>query len=164
MSPKDADGMANSVDPDQTVPLRAVWSGSALFAQAYLSENLGSLRYWKSSKNWDTFINEPEQNKQQNMACVPSRDSDQPGHLPRLIGVFTVCMKRCMLSYSWSYCCLFRFNVAFNNFSVISRRCLVATGSSMLIFIVLPHWSIKPQTLDMIPHPVTLSWHWVDQS
>ena len=43
-SPNDADGMANSVDPDQTAPL-AVWSGSALFAQAYLSENLGSLRY-----------------------------------------------------------------------------------------------------------------------
>ena len=41
MSPNDADGMANSVDPDQT----AVWSGSALFAQAYLSENIGSLRY-----------------------------------------------------------------------------------------------------------------------
>ena len=35
----------NSVDPDQTAPLGAVWSGSALFAQAYLSENLGSLRY-----------------------------------------------------------------------------------------------------------------------
>ena len=44
-SPNDADGMANSVDPDQTAPLGAVWSGSALFAQAYLSENLGSLRY-----------------------------------------------------------------------------------------------------------------------
>ena len=63
MSPNDADGMANSVDPDQTAPLGAVWSGSALFAravwsgsplgavwsgstlfaQAYLSENLGSL-------------------------------------------------------------------------------------------------------------------------
>ena len=42
MSPNDADGMANSVDPDQTAPLG---SGSALFAQAYLSENLGSLRY-----------------------------------------------------------------------------------------------------------------------
>ena len=42
MSPNDADGMANSVDPDQTAPLGAVWSGSALFA--YLSENLGSLR------------------------------------------------------------------------------------------------------------------------
>ena len=60
--------------------------------------------------------------------------------------------------------CVFGFNVAFNNFSVISRRCLVATGSSMLTFIVLPHWSIVSQTLDMIPHPVTLSWHWVDQS
>ena len=44
MSPNDAAGMANSVDPDQTAPLGAVWSGSALFAQAYLSENLGSLR------------------------------------------------------------------------------------------------------------------------
>ena len=43
MSPNDADGMANSVDPDRT-------AGSALFAQAYLSENLGSLQYvrvWK---------------------------------------------------------------------------------------------------------------------
>ena len=59
MSPNDADGMANSVDPDQTLiwvctansvdpdqtaPLGAVWSGSALFAQAYLSEDLGSLQ------------------------------------------------------------------------------------------------------------------------
>ena len=45
MSPNDADGMANSVDPDQTAPRgEAVWSGSALFAQAYLSEKLGSLR------------------------------------------------------------------------------------------------------------------------
>ena len=34
MSPNDADGMANSVGAD--------WSGSAPFAQAYLSENLGS--------------------------------------------------------------------------------------------------------------------------
>ena len=48
MSPNDADGMANSVDPDQTAPLGAVWSGSALFAQAYLSENLGSLRYYSN--------------------------------------------------------------------------------------------------------------------
>ena len=45
MSPNGADRMTNSVDPDQTAPLGAVWSGSALFAQAYLSENLGSLRY-----------------------------------------------------------------------------------------------------------------------
>ena len=46
MSPSDADGMANSVDPDQTAPVGAVWSGSALFAQTYQSENLGSLRYY----------------------------------------------------------------------------------------------------------------------
>ena len=42
--PKDIDGIANSVDPDQTAPLGAVWSGSALFAQTCLSENLGPLR------------------------------------------------------------------------------------------------------------------------
>ena len=40
MHPKDAARIANSVDPD---PVGAVWSGSALFAQTYLSENLGSL-------------------------------------------------------------------------------------------------------------------------
>ena len=34
---KDANGIANSVDPDQTAPL-------GLFAQTYLSEDLGSLR------------------------------------------------------------------------------------------------------------------------
>ena len=44
MQPNDADWMANSVDPDQTATLGAVWSGSALFAQTYLSENLGSLQ------------------------------------------------------------------------------------------------------------------------
>ena len=32
MSPNDADGMANSVGPDQTAPRGAVWSGSARFA------------------------------------------------------------------------------------------------------------------------------------
>ena len=42
MHPKDAAGIANSVDPDQ--PLGKVWSGFALFAQTYLSETLGSLR------------------------------------------------------------------------------------------------------------------------
>ena len=45
MSPTDADGMANNVDPDQTAPLGAVWSGSTLFAQTCQSENLGSLWY-----------------------------------------------------------------------------------------------------------------------
>ena len=41
MQPKDAEGTANSVDPDQTAPLGAVWSASALFAQACPSKNLG---------------------------------------------------------------------------------------------------------------------------
>ena len=50
MSPNDADEMANSVDPDQTAPLEAVWSGSSLFAKTYLSENLGSLRYVMTSQ------------------------------------------------------------------------------------------------------------------
>ena len=45
MCPKGADGMANSVDPDQTAAQGAVWSGSALFAQICLSESFGTLRY-----------------------------------------------------------------------------------------------------------------------
>ena len=45
MSPNDTDRMGNSVDPDQTAPLEPVWSGSALFAQTYLSENLWKLWY-----------------------------------------------------------------------------------------------------------------------
>ena len=58
MSPNDADGMANSVDPDQTAPI----SGSALFAQVCLSENLGSLPYHQNcSQNLQTaqitFVN-----------------------------------------------------------------------------------------------------------
>ena len=47
MSPNDADGMADSVDSNQTAPTAppgAVCSGYALFAQACLPENLGSLR------------------------------------------------------------------------------------------------------------------------
>ena len=38
MHPKEADGMANSVDPDQTASSEAVWSWSALFAEPYLSQ------------------------------------------------------------------------------------------------------------------------------
>ena len=41
MYSKEADRMANSVDPDQTAPYEAVWSGSTLFAQICLSKNLG---------------------------------------------------------------------------------------------------------------------------
>ena len=43
---------ANSVDPDQTAPIGAVSFGSTLFAQACLSENLGSrLLYTEQKQN-----------------------------------------------------------------------------------------------------------------
>ena len=45
VSPNDADRMANSEDPDQTAPLEAGWSGSALFAKTCLSRNSGKLWY-----------------------------------------------------------------------------------------------------------------------
>ena len=45
MHPKDADGMANSVDPDQTASSEAVWSWSALFAETYLSQYIKFVRY-----------------------------------------------------------------------------------------------------------------------
>ena len=64
MSPNDVDGMANSVDPDQTAPLGAVWSGSTLFAKAYLSKNLGSLRYIK------TELSQRRQNQHKSVASL----------------------------------------------------------------------------------------------
>ena len=45
MHPKDADGMSNSVDPDQTASSEAVWSWSALFAETYLSQYIDFVRY-----------------------------------------------------------------------------------------------------------------------
>ena len=45
MYPKDADGMANSVDPDQTASSEAVRSWSALFAETYLSQYIEFVRY-----------------------------------------------------------------------------------------------------------------------
>ena len=43
MHPKDADVMANSVDPDLTAS--SVWSWSALFAETYLSQYIEFVRY-----------------------------------------------------------------------------------------------------------------------
>ena len=56
MSSKDADGMANSVDSDQTPPPGAVWSGSSLFAQTCLSENLGLLRYTSKLESPNSLV------------------------------------------------------------------------------------------------------------
>ena len=41
---KGGDGISNSLDPDQTAPSGEVCSGSALFAQTYLSQYLELLR------------------------------------------------------------------------------------------------------------------------
>ena len=45
MHPKDADGMASSVDPDKTASSEAVLSWSALFAETYLSQYIEVVRY-----------------------------------------------------------------------------------------------------------------------
>ena len=58
MHPKDADGMANSVDPDQTASSEAVWSWSALFAETYLSQYIEFVRYMVltvNRVNWHLF-------------------------------------------------------------------------------------------------------------
>ena len=56
------------------------------------SENFGKMRR-----------NEPHRDKTNKMACAPSEDLDQPGHLPSLIRVFTVRMKQAwVLSYTFS--------------------------------------------------------------
>ena len=47
--------------------------------------------------------NEPPHDKTNKMACMPSEDSDQPGHPPSLIRVFAVPMKKAqVLSYPLS--------------------------------------------------------------
>ena len=46
---------------------------------------------------------EPQHDKTNEMICVPSEDSDQPGHPTSLIRVFAVCMKKAWaLSYPLS--------------------------------------------------------------
>ena len=56
MHPKDADGMANSVDPDQTASEEAVWSWSALFAETYLSQYIEFVRYFILKHLWHSIL------------------------------------------------------------------------------------------------------------
>ena len=49
------------------------------------------------------YDNEPPHDKTNKMACGPREDSDQPGHLPSLIRVFAVRMKKAwVISYTMS--------------------------------------------------------------
>ena len=70
------------------------WTYSALLLWfSPLTEN--EPIYWK--QKWAALW----QNQQ--CGCAPSEDSDQPGHLPSLIKVFAVCMKKAwVLSYVMS--------------------------------------------------------------
>ena len=57
------------------------------------------------NQDWSSFTGlfEPHRDKTNKMACVPSEDSDQPGHPPSLIRVFAVRMKKAwVLSYPLS--------------------------------------------------------------
>ena len=57
MHPKDAHGMANSVDPDQTASPEAVWSWSALFADTYLSQYIEFVWYTPSPLSPQSYLN-----------------------------------------------------------------------------------------------------------
>ena len=48
--------MANSVDPDQTAPEGAVWSGSTLFAETYLSQYLEVLQEVETGYSLHRFL------------------------------------------------------------------------------------------------------------
>ena len=60
----------------------------------------------RQGRKWDDMrlvSFEPPRDKTNKMACAPREDSDQPGHLPSLIWVFAVCMKKAwVLSYPLS--------------------------------------------------------------
>ena len=59
MHPKDADGMANSIDPDQTASSEAVWSWSAQFAETYLSQYIEFVRYYSQTCLTPTWNKRP---------------------------------------------------------------------------------------------------------
>ena len=77
MYPKDADGMANSVDPDQTASSEAVWSWSVLFAETYLSQYIEFVRYCFQS----TYKNENRCLGFIDNLCVTSRLIGRPVQL-----------------------------------------------------------------------------------
>ena len=59
------------------------------------------MNVWCACPHLRTF--EPPHDKTNKMAFASSKDSDQPGHPPSLIRVFTVCMKKAwVLSYPLS--------------------------------------------------------------
>ena len=74
MHPKDADGIAKSVDPDQTASSEAVWSWSALFAGTYLSQYIEFVRYSSKCSNHGYFIMVPSLIEVQRSKFFPFRE------------------------------------------------------------------------------------------
>ena len=63
----------------------------------------GKAQHKVVTRNGSIMSVEPPHDKTNKMACAPSEDSDQPGHLPSLIRVFAVRMKKAwVLSYPLS--------------------------------------------------------------
>ena len=92
---------------------------------------------------------------------------------PSLLGGAFYTTQSCSITSIWDIvtlknCCELRGHtwiwayVAFNDLSVISRRCLDVAGSSMLTFRVLLHWIIILQTIwhDIPPSHIILTLSW----
>ena len=78
---KYADGMTNSVDPNQTAS-----AGQSDLGQHYLPRSLSAQKLIRPfTVFYIHFVIEPPHDKTNKMASTPSEDSDQPGHLPSLI-------------------------------------------------------------------------------
>ena len=105
MHPKGAGRMANSVDLIRLF-LSLIWVCTVCLIP--FVRKLGSLWIITINKKDVQFSASkhaygPPHNKTNKMACAPSKDSDQHGHLPSLIRVFAVGMKKaCVLSYPLS--------------------------------------------------------------
>ena len=91
---------------DEDALLRALEAGkcggAGLDVYISVSIQVGKFCYDRSKKqirlvfdvNLEIIRNELPHDKTNKMACAPSKDSDQPGHLPSLIRVFAVRMKK----------------------------------------------------------------------
>ena len=110
---------ADSKDSDQTgwmSTLISVFAGRkghcVGFVLLWLKLHVFCYEQTQSNQVWYILIlydfltskgSEPPHDKSNKMACGPSEDSDQPGHPPNLIRVFSVCMKKTqVLSYPMS--------------------------------------------------------------
>ena len=80
------------------------WIAGAFFLGLFVGGGIAALiapicfRDWEKKK-----VIEPPHDKTNKMVCAPSEDSDQPGHLPSLIRIFAVRIKKAwVLSYPLS--------------------------------------------------------------